>query len=105
VPPALLRQWQLEIERFSPTNLKILVIYDFLALKKLSLQKVLDADVVLVPIDILESKGYFENLVEKAKLSKAYKQKLPKLPSHSGQKEINEARGVWIPASSAGMTS
>jgi hypothetical protein len=101
VPPALLRQWQLEIERFSPTNLKILVIYDFLALKKLSLQKVLDADVVLVPIDILESKGYFENLVEKAKLNKAYTQKLPKLPSHSGQKEINEARGVWIPATSA----
>lgn len=102
VPPALLQQWKLEIDKFSPTALNVIIIYDFSTLQNLSLKKILDSDVVIVPIDILESKGYFENLVKKANLNKSYKEKLPRLPTHSGQKEINDARGVWIPATSAG---
>jgi len=101
VPPALLHQWKLEIDKFSPTTLNVTVIYDFSTLQNLAIKNILDSDVVIVPIDILESKGYFENLAKKANLNKSYKEKLPRLPTHSGQKEINDARGVWIPATSA----
>lgn len=89
-------QWESEIKRFSPMKLKVIIVYDFNTLqKKVSLQNILEADVVL------ESKGYFENLIKKAKLQYK-KEQLPKLPTHSGQKEVNEALGVWIPATSAG---
>jgi hypothetical protein len=102
MPPGLLMQWESEIKRFSPMKLKVIIVYDFNTLqKKVSLQNILEADVVLVPIDVLESKGYFENLIKKAKLQYK-KEQLPKLPTHSGQKEVNEALGVWIPATSAG---
>ena len=101
VPPGLLKQWESEIKRFSPLKLNVIIVYDFSSLKKISKVQLLEADVVLVPIDVLESKGYFENLMTKAKLHYK-KERLPKLPTHSGQKEVNEALGVWIPATSAG---
>jgi len=102
VPPALLGQWKLEIQKFSPTTLTVTIVYDFATLQNLSLQTILDSDVVLVPIDLLESTGYLDHLIKRSKLG--YK-KLPKLPTHSGQKEINNALGVWIPATSAGKQS
>ena len=79
--------------------MKVLVIYDFNTLKKHKVQEIIDADVVIVPIDILESTGYFDNLMKLAKLDKM--KPYPKLPTYSGQKELNGARGVWIPATSA----
>lgn len=96
VPPGLLKQWESEIKRFSPLKLKVIIVYDFNSLKKISKVELLEADVVLVSIDVLESKGYFENLMTKAKLIYG-KKRIPKLPTHSGQLEINEALGVWIP--------
>ena len=90
VPPGLLKQWESEIKRFSPLKLNVIIVYDFSSLKKISKVQLLEADVVLVPIDVLESKGYFENLMTKAKLHYK-KERLPKLPTHSGQKEVNEA--------------
>ncbi len=86
-----------EINKFSPKNmkLKVIVIYDFKKLQNYSVKDLRNADVVIVPIDILETKGYFENLTRIAKLEnmKPY----PGIPTHSGQKELNGARGVWIP--------
>ncbi len=94
-------QWESEINKFSPRKLRVIIVYDFKTLKELKVRNVLEADVILVPIDILESKGYFENLIQKAKLPYK-KEQLPKLPTHSGQKELNSALGVWIPSTSAG---
>jgi hypothetical protein len=79
--------------------MSVIVIYDFKALQKYKARQILNADVVIVPIDILEATGYFENLMSIAKMHsmKPY----PKIPTYSGQKELNGARGVWIPATSA----
>ncbi len=99
VPPALLDQWKKEIEKFSPIPLEVTVIYDTNTLLKISVQKILDSDIVIVPIDVLETKGgYFANLEKKANVKSG---KEPRLPTHSGQKEVNNALGVWIPSSSA----
>lgn len=75
------------------------MIYDFAALKRYSKDDIAKADVVIVPIDILESPGYFDNLMKFAKMEKM--KPFPKLPTHSGQKELNGARGIWIPHSSS----
>lgn len=99
MPPALLRQWENEIKKFAPKDMKVRVIYDFNSLKRLSAKDIVSADVVIVPIDILESTGYFENVMKLAKMDKM--KPYPKIPTYSGQKELNGARGVWIPASSA----
>ena len=80
-------------------KMKVLVIYDYNFLRRYSVKDIVNADVVIVPIDILESPGYFDNIMKLAKMDKY--QPYPKIPTHSGQKEISGARGVWIPASSA----
>ena len=79
-------------------NVKVIIIHSFDTLEKITRNKILDADVVIVPIDILESKGYIEKLMKLAKLSVEH---LPKLPAYSGQKELSGARGTLIPATSA----
>ena len=88
---------QSEIKKFAPNNLKlkVIVIYDFKHLQRYTVKELRTADVVIVPIDILEAKGYFENLTKLAKLDEM--KPYPSIPTHSGQKELNGARGVWIP--------
>ncbi len=76
-----------------------MVIYDFTKLNLYSVKDIVNADVVLVPIDILESPNYQGRLLKLAKLDEM--KPYPKLPTHSGQKELNGARGVWIPSTSA----
>lgn len=55
---------------------------------------------MICPIDILEADGYLQNLITAAKIDKTVSG-IPKLPSHSGKIEQSQARGVWIPATSA----
>jgi hypothetical protein len=98
VPPGLIDQWKAEVNKFT-TDLSVLQVYDFQALQKTTCQQIVDADVVIVPIDILQSEGYLENLVKKAGLDEHLKN-LPQLPQYTGQQEQNAARGVWIPHTS-----
>jgi hypothetical protein len=98
VPPALIDQWASEVVKFT-SSLSIVKIYDLRTLAETSLGTLIDADVIICPIDILESTGYLQNLIDKAGPDQ-YGQKLPTLADRSGQKEQNGARGVWIPHTS-----
>lgn len=106
MPPGLLDQWKGEIKRFAP-HLKTICVYDLLALKKLSVKEICHADVVLVPIDILEARpdeskkaSKPEYLQHVLKMAGDKSTTAPKLPNSAGQTEVSEAKGVWIPGSS-----
>jgi len=96
VPPGLIDQWDSEIQKFSD-SLKVICIYDLNALKKVTVQSMIEADVVICPVDILESPMYLANLLEKSKETEGG---APKLPAYVGQTETSVAQGVWIPSSS-----
>lgn len=98
VPPGLIDQWASEINKFS-TKLNIVKVYDSRSLSKISVKQIIEADVVIAPIDILEAKGYLECVVKEGKIG-IKPSDLPKLPQYSGQKEVTEAKGVWIPNTS-----
>jgi hypothetical protein len=98
VPPALIDQWESEIHKFT-TSLTVLKIFDHATLAETKIKQILEADVVVIPIDILESSGYLDSLIKAAKL-KDHGRDVPKLPPYAGQLEQNAARGVWIPATS-----
>ena len=100
VPNALIDQWSKEIEKFAPLNLKVIKVYDLQSLRRIRMKEIIDADVVICPIDILEANGYMEHLIKSAGLSENTKD-TPKLPRFSGFTERIGARGVWIPATSA----
>jgi hypothetical protein len=97
VPPALIDQWASEFRKFT-VGIKVVQIYDFNSLSKLTVKDFKEADVVICPVDILESKGYLEFLLKTGGLNC---EDVPKLPRYSGQKEQMGAVGVWIPATSA----
>jgi len=99
VPPALIDQWESEIQKFTDAslNFKIVKIYDSTTLSKTTVQTLLHADVVICPIDILESNKYLHSLLALARMSV---NAVPKLPPYAGQSEPTGARGVWIPATS-----
>ena len=96
VPPGLIDQWDSEIKKFSD-SLQVICIYDLNALKKVTVQSMVEADVVICPVDNLESPMYLANLLEK---SKETEEGAPKLPTYVGQTETSVAQGVWIPSSS-----
>ena len=98
VPPGLIDQWHSEIKKFAEP-LRVVKVYDFASLLKVSMEKMLNADVVIVNVDILQAEGYLENLLKKAGLGDEVKN-IPGLPQYTGQIELNQARGVWIPAAS-----
>ncbi|CAB9508230.1 C-5 cytosine-specific DNA methylase [Seminavis robusta] len=101
VPPALIDQWESEVQKFAP-SLVVITVHDFKELDSIKLSSLIEADVVVCPVDILESKKYLANLVQKAGLDKTTSaEHLPKLPAYSGEREQIEARGVWIPHESA----
>ena len=105
VPPALIDQWESELMKFT-NGLKVVKIYGNKSFAKITLQTIVEADVVICPIDILESNesssdgsgGYMERVL-KAAGDKA--SDVPTLPTYTGQIEQSGARGVWIPATSA----
>lgn len=98
VPPGLILQWESEINKFSE-SLNIVSIYDLEKLKSITLKQIINADVVIFPIDILESKGYLDHLVQLSIPENI--QELPKLPPYAGQIEQIGAAGVWIPFTSS----
>jgi site-specific DNA-cytosine methylase len=94
VPSALVGQWESEIKKFS-SELKTLCIHDTKSLEKVSVRQIIEADVVIFPVDIIEGKGYIANLVEKSGVKT-----IPPLSKSMGQMEQAGAKGVWIPATS-----
>lgn len=99
VPPGLISQWESEIQKFTDglTVVKICSLSSYQ--EEFVLKDIINADVVIIPIDILESSGYLNNLLELSKVENSTKD-VPKLPPYSGQLEQNAARGVWIPHTS-----
>ena len=77
----------------------VVPIYDNHTLQNTKLATLIEADAIVCPIDILESDGYLQNLVDKAALDD-HVHGLPSLPPYTGQVEQNMARGVWIPHTS-----
>ena len=100
VPPGLIDQWKSELNKFT-SSMKVLCIYDFSSIRKYTVKEIIEADVVIAPIDILESKDYLQNVIKKATKMKKDIDGCPKLPAYTGQLEKLGADGVWIPASSA----
>ena len=80
VPPGLIDQWRCEIFKFTDKMPDVLCIYDTEALKRYTLEEILQADVVICPIDMLESKHYMALLSKTATFTKDTKA-VPKLPS------------------------
>jgi hypothetical protein len=56
----------------------------------------LEADVVICPVDLLEAKNYMTRLTRVANGSKRDID-IPKVPTSTGQIEKTGAKGVWIP--------
>jgi hypothetical protein len=63
VPGHLILQWQGEFEKFAP-HLKVLCIYDAGSLLNFTVKELVQADCVICPVDILETKGYLQHLLE-----------------------------------------
>lgn len=112
VPPGLIDQWKSEIEKFT-TGMNVVCIYDLSTLEGTTVEKIVFADCVICPIDILQNEHYLKHMLAKADKEKDYmveagtsssKKKteldVPALPQYSGQKEVSGAAGTWIPASS-----
>lgn len=93
-------QWKSELHKFT-SSMKVICIYDFTALKRYSLQQIIEADVVIAPIDILEAKDYLYNIINKSNGKGIDTDNCPKLPTYTGQQEKTGADGVWIPKTSA----
>ena len=98
VPPGLIDQWGSEIRKFS-TGLNVIQVYDFDSLKKRTVKEIIEADVVIIPVNILEAKGYIERVIKAGQLG-IDASDMPKLPQYTGQIEQSSAKGVWIPSSS-----
>jgi hypothetical protein len=97
VPSHLIGQWKSEFGKFT-NGLKVFCIYDLESLQKLKVKDLSDCDCVICPVDILESSGYLENVMQ---MSGSKVDDCPKMPAYAGQKELTGATGIWIPATSA----
>ncbi|KAL3914572.1 MAG: hypothetical protein SGARI_000052 [Bacillariaceae sp.] len=98
-PAVLLKQWESEINKFSD-GLNVLCIYDTAQLQSTTVGQIIEADVVMAPINILELNGYINNLMVKSRLENERGYEIPVLPKKIYQKEKAGAAGVWIPATS-----
>ncbi len=96
VPPALISQWRDEIKKFTDDLPNVLCIYDDSSLNEITVEMVLEADVVICPVDLLEAKNYMARVTRVATGSKKDFD-VPKVPSNTGQVEKSGAQGVWIP--------
>ena len=71
VPPGLIDQWKREVEKFT-NGLRVVCIYDAHTLKKVTVNEILGADIVISSIDVLQDgdNQYLDNLLKKAKSNK-----------------------------------
>ena len=74
----------------------VICIYDDAALKNTNVKQIINADIVICPVDLLEASGYMSRLARVAAGVKDDKE-VPQLPKETGQLEKNGASGVWIP--------
>lgn len=91
VPSHLIDQWKSEFDKFTE-GLKVHRIYDLKSLLILSLDDLITCDCVIVPVDILEAKGYLEQVLN---MSGSTEEDMPRMPQYAGQKELNGATGTW----------
>lgn len=98
VPSALVGQWKDEIDKFT-TGLEVLCIRDTNDLFETSVAQIMEADVVIFPVDIIEPKAYTDNLVAKSTDNNSNSE-IPPLPRAMSNAEKAGAKGVWIPAAS-----
>ena len=96
VPPALISQWRDEVKKFTDELPNVLCIYDDSSLKSITVEMMLEADVVICPVDLLEAKNYMARVTRLATGS-TKEFDVPKVPSNTGQVEKSGAQGVWIP--------
>mmetsp|Transcript_4107 Transcript_4107/g.5670 ORF Transcript_4107/g.5670 Transcript_4107/m.5670 type:complete len:1268 (-) Transcript_4107:118-3921(-) len=101
LPPGLIDQWDDERKKFTGDKLKCLKIISTADLKRLSITDICNADIVIVPVGMLEeSKGterpYTRNLV---RVSESFTD-IPPAPTFYSQKEAPTIEGIWIPATS-----
>jgi len=96
VPPALISQWRDEIKKFTDDLPNVLCIYDDSSLNEITVEMMLEADVVICPVDLLEAKNYMARVTRVATGSKKDFD-VPRVPSNTGQVEKSGAQGVWIP--------
>ena len=96
VPPGLIDQWKKEVEKFTDEMPSVICIYDDAALKNTNVKQIINADIVICPVDLLEASGYMSRLARVAAGVKDDKE-VPQLPKETGQLEKNGASGVWIP--------
>ena len=96
VPPALINQWKDEINKFTDELPNVLCIYDDSSFDDITVTMMLEADVVICPVDLLEAKNYMTRLTRVANGSKRDID-IPKVPTSTGQIEKTGAKGVWIP--------
>ncbi|KAG8774484.1 hypothetical protein FRC12_001960 [Ceratobasidium sp. 428] len=62
VPPHLALQWPSEVEKFAPKALKTVVIKDQKDLNGLTIQDIIDADIVIAASSLFKSDKHLENL-------------------------------------------
>lgn len=78
VPSALVGQWKDEIDKFT-NSLEVICIRDTHELLETSVDKIIEADVVIFPVDIIEPKAYTDNLVAKSGVKRTGSE-IPPLP-------------------------
>ena len=97
VPPALIKQWKDEIKKFTDALPNVICIYDDSSLMNITVEMMLEADVVICPVDLLEAKNYMARVTRAATGSTGKEFDVPKVPSNTGQVEKSGAEGVWTP--------
>lgn len=98
-PPTLILQWDEERKKFTGDNLKTILLPDASALKAVTAQELLDADMVIASFELLAESAYMKNLRAKA----GYDGLPESIPSGSGQKEPDRLTGIWIPGHPANV--
>ncbi|GAA5877400.1 hypothetical protein JCM1840_006088 [Sporobolomyces johnsonii] len=64
VPKHLIVQWPKEVEKFTDGGLVVVQVNDFTALKKLTIKKIMDADIVLISESIFQSDVFWTSLAD-----------------------------------------
>ena len=95
VPPGLIDQWEKEIFKFTEEMPNVLCIYDTEALQHYTLDDMLNADVVICPVDMLESKNYMSSLLKAATSGMNKDKEVPKLPNQTGDRSSRKDWGKW----------
>ena len=100
VPPGLIDQWKREVKKFTNEMPNVICIYDATTILDYTLKDIIEADMVVCPVDLLEAKGGYMARLARIAAGVKNAQEVPQLPKETGQVEKNGAAGVWIPATS-----